>query len=189
MSWELHGDEKIQLYAWDWHFKKLLKKIGCPECWFLRVWPVWVYKKTPKTMVGTSQESPAFSMHYPRISWVFQASFGKGLLLCTGIDLRNFFWLVYGRSHMINDSQSWVGRTNFRAWIPPGHPLKSNPDAEFKHARDESLRDGNALTQIGYQGSRGGGGGAPMLTLATQQIESFISPHMITHMGSILQVW
>ena len=28
---------------------------------------------------------------------------------------------------MINDSQSWVGRTNFRAWIPPGHPLKSNP--------------------------------------------------------------
>ena len=29
---------------------------------------------------------------------------------------------------MINDSQSWVGQTNFRAWIPPGHPLKSNPD-------------------------------------------------------------
>ena len=32
-----------------------------------------------------------------------------------GIDLRKFFWSVFGRSHMINDSQSWVGRTNFRA--------------------------------------------------------------------------
>ena len=46
---------------------------------------------------------------------------------CPGSDLRKFFWSVFGRSHMINDSQSWVGRTNFRAWIPPGHPLKSNP--------------------------------------------------------------
>ena len=42
--------------------------------------------------------------------------------------LKKFFLVVFfGRSHMINDSQSWVGRTNFRAWIPPGHPLKSNP--------------------------------------------------------------
>ena len=43
------------------------------------------------------------------------------LLLCLefndrepGIDLRKFFWSVFGRSHMINDSQSWVGLTNFR---------------------------------------------------------------------------
>ena len=27
MSWELYGEEKIQSYAWDWHFKKFLTKI------------------------------------------------------------------------------------------------------------------------------------------------------------------
>ena len=28
-SWELYGDEKIQLYAWEWHFKKFFtKKLG-----------------------------------------------------------------------------------------------------------------------------------------------------------------
>ena len=54
-------------------------------------------------------------------------TWNNALVRQTGIDLRNFFWSVFGQSHMINDSQSWVGRTNFRAWIPPGHPLKSNP--------------------------------------------------------------
>ena len=37
------------------------------------------------------------------------------MMMMTGIDLRRLFWSVFGRSHMINDSQSWVGQTNFRA--------------------------------------------------------------------------
>ena len=37
----------------------------------------------------------------------------------TGIDLRKKFWSVFGRSHMINESQSWVGRTNFRGEYRP----------------------------------------------------------------------
>ena len=46
MSRESYGDEQIQIYAWDWHFKKFLtKKFGSPEGCFLRV---WVSKKTPK---------------------------------------------------------------------------------------------------------------------------------------------
>ena len=36
MSLELYGDRKVQIYAWDWHFKKFLtKKIGCPEGCFM----------------------------------------------------------------------------------------------------------------------------------------------------------
>ena len=36
ISLESYGDDKIQLYAWDWHFKKFLTKdFGCPEgCFF-----------------------------------------------------------------------------------------------------------------------------------------------------------
>ena len=39
MLWKLYWGKQIQLYSWNWHFKKFITKYsGCPEGWFLRVW-------------------------------------------------------------------------------------------------------------------------------------------------------
>ena len=51
------GEKKIQLYSWDWHFKKFLsKQFGCPARCILRV---WMSKRCPeallaKTVIGNS---------------------------------------------------------------------------------------------------------------------------------------
>ena len=49
MAWKVYYDEKIQLYAWDKHFRKFLPKNMCPEGWFFRV---WLSKRGPDALLA-----------------------------------------------------------------------------------------------------------------------------------------
>ena len=52
MSWELYGDENIQLYAWDWYFKKFLSRKVLVSLGVLFISSLCVF--------GTVQFAPAF---------------------------------------------------------------------------------------------------------------------------------
>ena len=106
-SWVLYDDEKIQLYAWDWHFEKFLTKkwvswrvlfkgLGVQKdtqapCW-LRPWVVALYLTQPENQANSSYRSPP-----PLDSWPYGSGAGvmTSLLWSCGVVERCFFKLDY----------------------------------------------------------------------------------------------
>ena len=67
----IYGDEKMQQYAWDWHFRIFLtEKFGCPKGYFLMV---WVSERNPDALLTKTKLE----------AMIESEGIGEGEIICT----------------------------------------------------------------------------------------------------------